>query len=164
VPFEPTSVKLWRSLAREDRLEAARAFWDRPPRDAGPAAALEIVKLLRVRPQAFAKIPLGQRVSALAGLANPPESLADALLVALHVGSRRALLADFLDRIAVPHEEGLIAEDAELPELEVERARQVLGELEMRHKPAAIRVYWNALWLQDPKRWHALAAAASPPD
>lgn len=162
MPFETTSVKLWRTLSREERVEAARSFWDRPPRDAGAAAALEIVKLLRVRPQAFSKIPLGQRVSALAGLANPSESLADALLVALHVGARRALLVDFLDRMQIPHEEGLIAEDAELPEVTDERARAVLADLQLRHAPPTIRVYWNALWLQDPERWRALESALEP--
>jgi len=28
------------------------------------------------------------------------------------------------------------------------------------HSPDAIRVYWNALWLQDAARWGALAGLA----
>jgi hypothetical protein len=160
VPFETSSLKLWRSLAREDRLEAARAFWERPPQEAGVAAAQEIVKILRVRPQAFHKIPIGQRVSALAGLAHPPENLADALLVALHVGARRPLLVDFLDRLAIPHEEGLISDEAELPEITEAAAREALAALELRHPARSIRVYWNALWLQDPVRWRALETAS----
>jgi hypothetical protein len=159
MPFEPTSLKLWRTLAREDRVAAARAFWQRPPQEAGAAAAQEIVKILRVRPQAFHKVPLDQRVSALAGLAHPPEHLADALLVALHVGARRSLLVDFLDRMSIPHEEGLISDEAEWPAITESAAQEALAALTLRHTPQAVRVYWNALWLQDPTRWAALEAA-----
>lgn len=162
MPFETSPHRLWRALAREERVAAARAFWNRPTEEAAAVAAREVVNLLRVRPQAFQKVPLGQRVSALAGLANPPETLADALLVSLHVGERRALLGDFLDAAGIPHEEGLIAEDAELPGLDAEGARAALAALRAKgHADAAIRVYWNALWLQDRERWAALEPFAA---
>jgi hypothetical protein len=160
--FETSPLRLWRALAREDRVAAARAFWNRPTEEAGALATKEVVTLLRVRPQAFQKIPLEQRVRALAGLANPPESLADALLVALHVGERRGLLTDFLDAAGIPHEEGLIAEDAELPELGEAAVRAALAALRAKgHADPAIRVYWNALWLQDRARWAALEPLAA---
>jgi hypothetical protein len=160
--FETSPLRLWRTLSREDRAAAARAFWNHPPTEAAAVAAREVVNLLRVRPQAFQKIPLEQRVRALAGLASPPESLAESLLVSLHVGERRALLVEFLDAAGIPHEEGLIAEDAELPELDVGRARGALAALRASgHPDAAIRVYWNALWLQDRARWTALEPLAA---
>jgi hypothetical protein len=160
--FETSPLRLWRALAREDRVAAARAFWNRPTEEAGALATREVVTLLRVRPQAFQKIPLEQRVRALAGLANPPESLADALLVALHVGERRGLLTDFLDAAGIPHEEGLIAEDAELPELGEAATSAALAALRAKgHADSAIRVYWNALWLQDRVRWAALEPLAA---
>lgn len=159
--FETSAVRLWRTLDREDRLAGARAFWNRPTEEGAALAAREIVKILRVRPQAFARVPLDQRVRAVAGLAHPPDALADALLLALHVGERRALLADFLDAAGIAHEEGLIAEDAEVPAPTEETARLALAALrEKGHAAAAIRVYWNALWLQDPERWQALATVA----
>jgi len=100
-------------------------------------------------------------VRALAGLAHPPETVAEALLVALHLEARRPLLAAFLDALEIPHEEGLIAEEADLPEVTAERARAALAALrEGGHSPDAIRVYWNALWLQDAARWGALAGLA----
>ena len=155
--FEPTPLRLWRALPREVRIEAARAFWERPSEEAALAAAREIVQILRVRPQAFHKIPIDQRVRAVAGLAHPPETLVDALLVSLHVGPRRKLLADFLDALGIEHDEGLIDEDAELPQsIEVPTVRAALDRLRPLHAPELIRVYWNALWLQDPGRWSAL--------
>jgi hypothetical protein len=160
--FETSTVRLWRTLSREDRVAAATAFWNRPTKEGTALALREIVKILRVRPQALGRVPIGQRVSAVAGLANPPEALADALLVALHVGERRSLLVDFLEAAGIPHENGVIAEDAELAPLVEESARKALAALRVRgHADPAIRAYWNALWLQDRERWAALETVAA---
>ena len=161
MPFESTPLRLWKSLPRAEREQAARAFWEQPPKEAAPAAAREIVKLLRVRPQAFGKIPLESRVRALAGLAHPPDAVAEALVVALHLGPRRPLLADFLDQLGTAHEEGLIAEDAEVSSPDEAKVRAAVATLRERHDASAIRVYWNALWLQDPERWKALETVAA---
>ena len=160
--FETSPTRLWRSLPREDRVAAARAFWEHPTEEAAVAAAREVVQILHARPQAFHKIPIQQRVSALAGLAHPPEQLADALLLSLHVGDRSEMLADFLDAAGIPHEEGMIPDDLELPDLEEATARRALEALRAKGYPAAaVRLYWNALWLQDPERWQALEAVAA---
>jgi len=160
MPFETTTHRLWRTLSREDRLDAARAFWRRPPEEAALAAAREIVQILKVRPQAFHKIPLEQRVRAVAGLASPPEALAEALLVALHVESRRELLGAFLDALGIPHEEGMLAEDAEFPPPAESAVRAAATDLSARFSPDQLRVYWNTLWLQDRERWAALETVA----
>jgi len=161
MPFETSPLRLWKSLPRDVRETAARAFWSRPPGDVVATAAHEIVKILRVRPQAFHKIPLESRVRALAGLAHPPDEVAEGLLIALHLEERRGLLAAFLDAFGIAHEDGLIDEDAEVPEITPEAARQALATLRAEHDADAIRVYWNALWLQDPGRWAALEAVES---
>lgn len=160
MPFETTTHRLWRTLSREDRLDAARAFWRRPPEEAALAAAREIVQILKVRPQAFHKVPLEQRVRAVAGLASPPEALAEALLVALHVESRRELLGAFLDGLGVAHEEGMIAEDAEFQPPSEAAVRAAAATLAERFGPDRLRVYWNTLWLQDRERWAALETVA----
>jgi hypothetical protein len=163
MPFETSAHRLWKTLGREERLEAARAFWERPSETAAIAAAREIVGILKVRPQAFGKVPLEQRVRAVAGLASPPEVLAEALILALHMEKRRELLGAFLDALGIAHEEGLIAEDAVFDPPTPERARAALAALSGRFGEAAIRVYWNALWLQDRERWGALEGALEAP-
>lgn len=160
MPFEPSAPRLWKRLAREERERAARAFWQRPPEAAAAMAAREIVQLLKMRPQAFGKLSPEARVRSLAGLAQPPDALAEALLVALHLEERRPLLAAFLDALAIPHDEGVIAEEVEIAPVTPERARAALAALRSAHPAAAIRVYWNALWLQDRERWAGLAAVA----
>jgi hypothetical protein len=161
MPFESSPLRLWKSLPKPEREQAARAFWDNPPQEAAPAAVAEIVKLLRVRPQAFGKIPLESRVRALAHLAHPPDAVAEALVVALHLGPRRPLLADFLDQLGIAHQDGLIAEDTEIAPPEEARVRAAAKALRERHDAAAIRLYWNALWLQDAERWRALEVVGS---
>jgi hypothetical protein len=160
MPFEPNALRLWKTLTRDEREHAARAFWERPPEEVAATAAHEIVKLLKMRPQAFHKVSPESRVRALAGLANPPETVAEALLVALHLEARRPLLVAFLDALAIPHEEGLIAEEVEIETVTATRAREALVALRPAHPAAAIRVYWNALWLQDRERWAGLAEIA----
>ncbi len=159
--FAPSPLKLWQSLDKSERGSAARAFWNRPPAEIAPAAAQEIVKVLRVRPQAFQKVSLETRVRILAGLAAPAESVAESLLVALHLEERRSLLIDFLDALGIPHEEGMIAEETEVSPPNAAVVRAAAEKLRLRHAPAAIRVYWNALWLQDRERWAALETVAS---
>lgn len=157
MPFEPNVVRLWRALPREARLEAAHSFWERPTEEAAVAAAQEIVKILRVRPQAFHKVPLDQRVRAVAGLAAPPDTLAEALLISLHVDARRDLLVAFLDALAIPHEEGMISEEDDFEPPTAAAVRGALPALLARFPAEQIAVYWNALWLQDGERWAALA-------
>jgi hypothetical protein len=157
MPFQPNVVRLWRALSREARLAAARGFWERPTEEAAVAAAQEIVKILRVRPQAFHKVPLEQRVRAVAGLAAPPDALAEALLISLHVDARQPLLVAFLDAIGVAHEEGLIDDEEDFEAPGADAVRAALPALLASFPAEQIRVYWNALWLQDPGRWAALA-------
>jgi hypothetical protein len=159
MPFETSSLRLWKSLPRPERELAARSFWQHPPQEAAVLAAREVVQLLRVRPQAFHKIPVESRVRALAGLANPSEGVAEALLVALHLDVRRPLLVDFLDALGAPHEEGVIAEDAEIALPAAAALAPIAASLAGKHGAPAVRLYWNVLWLQDRERWAALEAA-----
>jgi len=160
MPFETSTARLWRALARADRLTAASAFWSRPSEEGAKLAAREIVQLLRVRPQALGRVALDQRVRALAG--SPPARGPGRRPPARPPRRRAARAARrFPRRRRHSHEEGLIAEDAELPALDRDAAGRALAALRAKgHAPAAIRVYWNALWLQDRERWAALAELA----
>lgn len=156
MPFETTTLRLWRTLGREDRLEAARAFWNRPSEEAAVVAAREIVQILKVRPNSFHKIPLEQRVRAVAGLAAPPEALAEALLVALHVEKRRALLGAFLDALGIAHEEGLI-KDEDVARPGSEKLAEAAKHLAATFPAEDVRLYFSTLVLQDPDTWGGLA-------
>ena len=153
-------MRLWKHLSRADRLAAATCFWREPPQEMVATALAAIVKARRMRPQAARALSGEARSQALAGILDPGEPLAAALLVALHLGDRRPLLKSFLDALGLPHEEGILKEEADAlppPTSEaVSRALTFLGAF----GPAEIEAYLNTLWLQDPARWAALESIA----
>jgi len=158
VGFEPTSVRLWKRLTRDERLAASAAFWEQPPEALLGSALAAIVKARHLRPQVARSLPLEDRVRSLAAILDPGETVSAALLVALHLGERRPLLSRFLDALRLPHEDGILKEDESAPVAP-------LGETEARDGVAALRAqfpesqvvtYLNTLWLQDPERWAVL--------
>jgi hypothetical protein len=76
--------------------------------------------------------------------------------VALHLGERRPLLAAFLDALGLPHEDGILKQeaDARRPPDQAE-ARAALRALAAFPREQ-VGLYFNALWLQDPERWRVL--------
>ena len=70
------------------------------------------------------------------------------------------MLAAFLDALGLPHEDGVLKEeaDAEGP-VPVEKARRAVAALGA-FPSAQVRTYLNTLWLQDPERWAAVEPVA----
>jgi hypothetical protein len=166
VPFEPTATRLWKRLTPQERLAAAARFWDEPPQEVLGSALAAIVKARGLRPQVARSLPAEARARALASVLDPGEPLAGSLLVALHLGERRALLAAFLDALGLPHENGILTEEADRrPPPAEDAARRAVGALLASFPARDLGVYLNTLWLQDPERWAALegASGALPP-
>jgi hypothetical protein len=156
--FEPTATRLWKRLTREERLAAASAFWaDTPPELVGGALGA-IVSARHVRPQVARTMSPEARAQALAAILEPGETVAASLLVALHLAARRPMLSAFLDALGLPHEDGVLKDEAEgskppTPETIGEAARRLLSSF----PKAEVALYLNTLWLQDSGRWAALA-------
>jgi hypothetical protein len=161
VEFDLSAGRIWRRLAREERLLAARHFWNEPASEAVGHAQAAIVKVLHVRPQAVRTLPVERKVAALASVAEPSEILAASLLVALHLGERRALLGAFLDACGLAHDQGLLPEDAAAEPVPEAAARRGVAALLAGHPRDHVRTYLNTLWLQDHDRWEALERAAA---
>ncbi|HEY7925774.1 MAG TPA: hypothetical protein VII62_21490, partial [Vicinamibacteria bacterium] len=69
---------------------------------------------------------------------------------------RRALLGAFLDGLQLPHEDGILKEEADAaPPVSEEHARAALSGLSS-YPDDQVRTYLNTLWLQDPERWGSL--------
>ena len=92
--FENTSVRLWKKLTRDERLAAARLFFAQPPQEAFGSALAVLVKARHLRPQVARSLPPEEQARALSSVLDVGETLAGSLLVALHLGERRALLAE----------------------------------------------------------------------
>jgi hypothetical protein len=78
----------------------------------------ELAKLLKFRPQAIKKLPLPQRARHARNylLGRKQGDMAYEILGAYLVKHHRALVTDFLDAAGIPHEEGMLEEDAPLPD------------------------------------------------
>jgi hypothetical protein len=160
VPFERSALGLWKRLTRAERVEAARHFWVEPAPELLPAAQGALVKVLHVRPQSVRALPDERKVQGLSALTDPGEPLAAGLLVALHLGGRRALLAAFLDAAGLPHRDGLMPEDALEGPVGEAAARAGYQAIAAAFPEHEVQAYLNTLWLQDHDRWLVLEAVA----
>ena len=111
--FQPTATRLWKSLPPEERRAAAATFFAEPPQELAGAALTALVKARNLRPQAARALAPDAQARILATVLDPGEPLAQGLLVSLHLGHRRALLGAFLDALSLPHEEGVLKEEAD---------------------------------------------------
>jgi len=154
--METTSVRLWKRLSREERLAAAQTLFHEPPAEIVGSALAVIVKARHLRPQVARSMPPEEQAKALASVLDPGEPLAASLLVALHLGERRSMLATFLDAAGVPHENGLLKDDGPEGPLGEAPARAGVKALLAAYPREQVLTYLNTLWLQDPDRWAAL--------
>jgi hypothetical protein len=72
------------------------------------------------------------------------------------------MLAVFLDAIGLPHEDGILKDEADAATLDDARMRKGLEALKTRFSAHEIRTYLNTLWLQDPDRWNGLRDLPEP--
>lgn len=160
--FETSSVRLWKRLTPSERLAAATHFWTQPPEALVPTALAVIVNARRLRPQTARALSPEARTRALAAILDPGETVAAFLLVALHLGERRALLSAFLDAVGLPHEDGVLTEEADTKPLPPEAAvREAVGKVASAHPRSQVEIYLNTLWLQDPDRWSVLTDSST---
>jgi hypothetical protein len=160
--FEETAVRLWKRLEREEKVAAAGRFFAEPSQEVYGSALAAIVKARHLRPQVARSMSPEEQGRALASVLDPGEPVAAALLVALHLGARRGMLATFLDAVGLPHEDGILKEEADAVTLDEARLRAGLDALKARFREHEIRTYLNTLWLQDPDRWDALRGLPEP--
>ena len=158
--FVTTGTRLWKRLTPAERLEAATHFWKEPGAEMEATAVVTLARARNMRTQTARALSEEQKARALSQVLDPGEALAGALIVALHLGTRRPLLAGFLDLLKIPNDEGLLKEEAgTLPPATVDEARLAVTELAGRFPAHEVEIYLNALWLQDPERWGALEAS-----
>lgn len=157
--FETTAGRIWKRLAREDKKLAATAFLQEPPPDLYASALAAIIRARKLRPQVARAMSSEEQAQALSSVLDPGEGLASSLLIALHLGARRALLAAFLDALGLPHENGLMKDEADaLPPPSAEAVRKAAATLPASFPREQLEVYFNTLILQDPERWRGLSS------
>lgn len=150
--------QLWASLDPEVRLSAARSLyahdWGQSP--TRREADIAIMHGMRFRESAVRQLPVDRRAQYLARSIRPTDSLAGSLLLALHLEQRRAMLAAFLDALAIPHTDGLINEDHELKPPTAAALKKATKTLMGQFPSAEVELYLSTLHVLDPDTWAGL--------
>jgi hypothetical protein len=154
-PKTTTIRKLWKALTPEERAAAVTAAladdengWVKTTTRGAIASALKF------RPQTVATWPRPKLVSEAARLPLDDAQLLSAYLVDLHLGTRRPMMAAFLDTVGVPHENGRIDTEASGPiEIAPEKLNAAADELARQYPLDEAVTYFLTLLLQDAETW-----------
>lgn len=153
--------KLWKQMAPDRRLDAARAFWeDEQSTEQHPEAVIAIAQHLKFRPRSAAALPIDKRSKYLAGLPAVSDLLASRLLVAYHLTRQRPMMGRFLDLLGIAHENGLIT-DEEIRRPDKQRVAGAAQTLRAEYSAEDVDLYFATLAGQDPDTWGDLAEQVS---
>jgi hypothetical protein len=155
---EPTLTpsRLWKRMTSEQRMQAARAFWqDEQASDDQVQAVLLIAQQKKFRPKTVVSLDEERKARHLATLGSLPDHLAARALIVYHLAEQRPMMAAFLDALGIAHEDGVIKDDEVRPE-EAKIAPAVKA-ISGTFPPESVSLYLNTLVCQDPDTWSALA-------
>jgi hypothetical protein len=154
-PTTTTIRRLWKALTAEERTAAITASladdengWVKTTTRGAIASALKF------RPQTVATWPRQKLIAEAARLPLDDAQLLSAYLVDLHLGTRRPMMAAFLDAVGVPHEDGRIDTEASGPiEVPPEKLHAAADELARQYPLDEAVTYFLTLLLQDAETW-----------
>jgi hypothetical protein len=143
-------------LTLDQRLRAARAFWEDPEAtDDQVQAALLIAQQKKFRPKTVIGLDVERKAKHLATLGTMPDQIAARALIIYHLTDQRAMMGAFLDALGIAHENGLIQEDSVKPD--PAKVGPAVAQLSAQFPREDVRIYLNTLLSQDPETWGALA-------
>jgi len=152
-------AKIWMSLPPPVRSLAARSFYEHDPDDVASRMQAEaaIARAVKARDVFVRRLPEEKKIAYLATAVRPDEILASSLLLALHLAHRRPMLAAFLDALEIPHDNGLIAEDADMTPPDAKRLSAAARTLYEKFPEDEVSLYLKVLLAMDGEMWGGLA-------
>jgi hypothetical protein len=148
--------RMWRQMPIELRTAAAQAFWadEQAALEQAEAVAL-IARQIKFRPKSVITLTHDKKARHLAGLSQVSDLLAARLVISYHLEHQRPMMAAFLDLLGIPHEDGLIKEDAPVAP-DAATLDKAVKELATKYPKADVaRYFWALLW-QDAETWGGL--------
>ena len=151
-------AKIWMSLPPPVRSLAARSFFEHDPDDAASRMQAEaaIARAVKARDVFVRRLPEEKKIAYLASAVRPDEILASSLLLALHLGHRRPMLAAFLDSLGIAHDNGLIAEEVDLTPPDSARLSAAAASLYEKFPEEEVTLYLKVLMAMDDDMWGGL--------
>src|SRR6266849_2720559 len=112
-----TPSRVWKQMTLDQRMRAARAFWEDPEAtDDQVQAALMIAQQKKFRPKTVIGLDVDRKARHLATLGTLPDLIAARALIVYHLAEQRPMMAAFLDTLGIAHENGLIQEENVKPD------------------------------------------------
>jgi hypothetical protein len=142
-------------MAAEQRLRAARAFWQ--SEEAGDdqvQAVLLIAQQKKFRPKFVMALDEERRSKHLASFSSIPETMAARALIVYHLAEQRPMMGAFLDALGIAHEGGVIQADDVKPE--ESKLGAAVDQIAGTYPQADVALYLNTLLCQDPETWGGL--------
>jgi len=157
----PTPARLWAELDPGTRRQAAAALYrgTRGHAAGRREADAAISAVLRFREVAVRRLTIERRVGYLSGAVRPDDGLATSLLLALHLERRTALLRTFLDQLGIPHQDGVIDDEADVDQIDFRRLDEAVDGLYAVHPREQVELYLASLITMEPEMWRGLAEA-----
>jgi hypothetical protein len=90
----------------------------------------------------------------LASLISLPDAIAARVLVGYHLAEQRPMMGQFLDALGIPHEEGLIKDEA--PKPDPDKIGAAVESITGTYPAEEVSLYLNTLVCQDPETWSGL--------
>jgi len=142
-------------MSADRRRQAAQAFWrDESGANEQAEAIAAIAQRLKFRAKSVVVLPEARKY--LLDLPVIPEAVAARLLISHHSAHKRVMMAAFLDALGVAHDNGMIAEDAVIPQ-ESDKIHAAVRAIAESFPAEDVALYLSTLSWQDPQTWAVLA-------
>ncbi len=150
-------IDIWKGIAPEDRTRAAEAFWsDTTLRNQQLSTMQLMSKRYNFRLKSLQALPAARKAKMLLEFPSLPPDIIVALLAALHLTHRKEMLTTFLDAAGIPHQNGVLSEEAEKSKPSDEKVQSAIEAIRSRFPENEVNTYLQVLYLQDPDYWSAL--------
>ena len=143
-------------MSADRRRQAAEAFWrDESGANEQAEASAAIAQRLKFRTKSVVVLPPARKIQYLLALPVVPESVAARILVSHHIAHKRPMMAAFLDSLGVAHDNGMIAEEAVVPQ-QPDKIRAAVKAIASSFPAEDVALYLSTLSWQDPQTWSVL--------
>jgi hypothetical protein len=150
-------TEIWKSLSSDDRLKAAESFWSDQGLRAQQQSTLQLMaKRYNFRLKSLTVLPAQRKAKMLLESPAIPPDVIMALLAAFHLTHRKDMLIAFLDAAAIPHKDGVLAEEAEKNPPNPEKLQAAVEAIKSQFPENDVNVYLEILYMQDPQYWSGL--------
>jgi hypothetical protein len=151
-----TTQDLWKQFGDERRQQATLAFLkDDSLGEFHSVANSYIAKTRNFRAQFVKKLPVEKRAQYLAHLPLPPD-MQSQMIISYFFATQRPMMADFLDALNIPNDNGLIKEDHEPSAPAPEVLKAAVERLREKYAADEVELYLQALLLQSEEVWGGL--------